>query len=369
MNNAPNRKYAVDILKEILAQEQTKTINEVIKRSKMNKLLEKRGYFWEFIQTAYKLFTKVFPGFRNVLETKISSRQFQQKKIIDPLSKYYCRDFLFYVLEKNPEIPYSFFDKTEDQKRISNYIKNKFLIALHDQIDLGVTFPKKNSRQRPETIKHKEYYSFAGFKSVINHFEDAVFLERYGLDAVKHFPKNSTILDCGAYIGDTAFIFKQILKPKTIVAIEPDKENYGKLLQNIKLNKMKGIVPVNVAISDKKRKCSLNLAGTSAAQLTSPQKTEGEIELDTIDNLVSRLNVKNIKLIKMDIEGHELSAVKGAVKTIQNHKPVLIISLYHKGRDFFEIPPLLKKLNPKYKMRFLSLDAASPVNEYVLIAQ
>ena len=71
----------------------------------------------------------------------------------------------------------------------------------------------------------------------------------------------------------------------------------------------------------------------------------------------------------MDIEGSELAAVKGAVKTIKAYKPTLIISLYHKGQDFFEIPPLLKKLVPSYHFRFVNLNYQTPDTEKELIAQ
>ena len=71
----------------------------------------------------------------------------------------------------------------------------------------------------------------------------------------------------------------------------------------------------------------------------------------------------------MDIEGYELFAIKGAQKTIKKFKPTLIICLYHKGQDFFEIPKLLKQFVPEYKFRFANLSAKNPISERVLIAE
>ena len=66
-----------------------------------------------------------------------------------------------------------------------------------------------------------------------------------------------------------------------------------------------------------------------------------------------------VGLIKLDV-------LMGAKKTIGEHKPVLIISVYHKGRDFFEIPKLIKEVEPRYKMRFLNLNKAATIERVVL---
>jgi hypothetical protein len=65
---------------------------------------------------------------------------------------------------------------------------------------------------------------------------------------------------------------------------------------------------------------------------------------------------KKVGLIKMDIEGFEYYAIKGGLETIKRDKPVLLISIYHTGKDFFEIPPLLKSCVPEYKFKYLDID-------------
>ena len=68
-----------------------------------------------------------------------------------------------------------------------------------------------------------------------------------------------------------------------------------------------------------------------------------------------------IGLIKLDIEGFEQEAIRGAKQTIRGHRPLLIISAYHNGKDFFDIPPLLRELVPDYVLRFFDLEPLSPM--------
>jgi hypothetical protein len=90
-----------------------------------------------------------------------------------------------------------------------------------------------------------------------------------------------------------------------------------------------------------------------------------EIEITTID---AESIDKNIGLIKIDIEGFEYFAVKGGLATIKRDKPVLLISLYHTGKDFFEIPPMLKNAVPEYNLRFIDCQAFSAISEKMLVA-
>jgi hypothetical protein len=59
--------------------------------------------------------------------------------------------------------------------------------------------------------------------------------------------------------------------------------------------------------------------------------------------------LSRIDFIKLDIEGAEASALRGASRTIREDKPRLAISLYHRLQDFYELPLLLRGLNPGYR--------------------
>lgn len=54
--------------------------------------------------------------------------------------------------------------------------------------------------------------------------------------------------------------------------------------------------------------------------------------------------------VKMDIEGAEKAALCGLSRTIKTHAPKLAVCVYHFQTDFWEIPLLINKLNPEYKL-------------------
>jgi len=85
------------------------------------------------------------------------------------------------------------------------------------------------------------------------------------------------------------------------------------------------------------------------------------IEVKSIDNL----NLENVTFIKMDIEGAELNALKGAEKTLLRDKPKLAICIYHSNEDMICIAEYIHNLVPEYKLyvkqHFLFPSAASTV--------
>jgi hypothetical protein len=68
-----------------------------------------------------------------------------------------------------------------------------------------------------------------------------------------------------------------------------------------------------------------------------------EIPIDTLDNLTK--NIPDVGLLKMDIEGAEYDVILGAIETIRRCLPVMLISIYHTPKEFFELKPLIDKIS------------------------
>jgi FkbM family methyltransferase len=208
---------------------------------------------------------------------------------------------------------------------------------------------------------------------------------KMGLNTIenKKYFENKDIIDAGAYIGDTSFVLSEYTgKTGKVHAFEPDPNNYKELIANIKLNtdnhkiKDEVIIPVKKGLSCKEgtlilysdpTRPSISSLVPEANFHTNDLTEKHEVEITTIDKYAEEKNLK-VGLIKSDVEGAEQDLLKEAEKTIKKHKPVLLISIYHNAKDFFEIKPKLEELGYK-KFHVQKTDSNSVIADTMLICE
>jgi FkbM family methyltransferase len=205
----------------------------------------------------------------------------------------------------------------------------------------------------------------------INHFEPCVFVDRYALDTLnntKYF-RDKSIVDVGAFIGDTSLILSPLTSSK-LYAFEATTKYYNLLQKTIELNNIENVVPINAALGAECGKISINIAGSSSSILKPNIEPEGseEVEMLTLDSFVDK-NCLEVGLIKVDIEGYEREFLKGAEKTIRSQRPTLLISIYHDASDFFEIKPILESWGLGYSFKIHKPVDYSISREVILIAE
>lgn len=170
-----------------------------------------------------------------------------------------------------------------------------------------------------------------------------------------------TYLDIGPQNGGTIrdFINRTGDRYKSIYAWEIGKDSIAKLEKNFQDNRIK-ILPYGAWDEN----TTMGLEGSNGARhlVTEDENNFSGIICKRIDDVVGY----PVSLIKMDIEGAEMNALRGAEKTIKEYKPKLLISLYHKQNDIWEIPLFLHKLVPEYKL-YIRHQRSNP-NDTILFA-
>lgn len=113
------------------------------------------------------------------------------------------------------------------------------------------------------------------------------------------------VLDAGAHIG--FFPLPASVKARLVIAVEPSPESFRLLVSNIKLNRIKNIIQVNEALSDYVGHAYI--IGKGALKSLS---TDGgtKVRLKTLDDLLKGLGIRRINILKLDIEGSELRALR-----------------------------------------------------------
>lgn len=214
-------------------------------------------------------------------------------------------------------------------------------------------------------------YCYKNYLLPIRHFEASVFFYRHGLEVLKHPERfmDKAILDVGAFIGDSALILSPLTKDK-VYSFEASSENYNLLLKTIELNNLKNIVPVKTAVGAEKSTIEMKVNGsstTSSVMMIEPKYME-TCEVIKVDDYVKENNLK-VGLIKVDIEGAEQDFLKGAMQTIKEQKPTLLISIYHNIDDFLDIKPLIESWDLGYKFSIYKPIISNISTETLLVCE
>jgi FkbM family methyltransferase len=187
-------------------------------------------------------------------------------------------------------------------------------------------------------------------------------------DIVKLFrPKEGDIVvDVGAHIGKYTIIASKMVGPRgKVIAIEAHPANYDILKENIFLNKLSNIIPLNYAVHSRETLVKLyepgreegftiyNTIMTDRTSLNSQKYIE--VKANTLDSLLLENRIKEVNWIKIDVEGAEFEVLKGATNILSSSKDIsLLIEIHNVGannKTFYE--PIIHLLESKnYKLSF-----------------
>lgn len=185
-------------------------------------------------------------------------------------------------------------------------------------------------------ILHREY-------SIVT-LEDKQYFEDF-----INYTEGENFIDAGSLDLSTSLRFaekclKKHVSDFKIYAFEPDKVSYEKCKRirtrypEIKIELM------NYGLWSSDAVMGFTSSGYANSRID--EESSNVIKCVTLDSVVK----ERVTFIKMDIEGAELEALKGCKNIINQYRPKLAISVYHKPEDIIEIPKFIKQLVPEYRL-------------------
>ncbi|ABE49032.1 FkbM family methyltransferase [Methylobacillus flagellatus] len=145
--------------------------------------------------------------------------------------------------------------------------------------------------------------------------------------------KPETSLDIGANIGNHALVIADY--SRHLIAFEPVDFIFQVLKVNVEQNNVKNAEVVNVGLSDVDQEMEIFIPDNANLGSSSLEVMEGDgqrLKVRTLigDEYLAQRQVNQVDFIKMDVEGHEVPALKGLKHTIQQHQPLLLLEYKNK---------------------------------------
>ena len=169
-----------------------------------------------------------------------------------------------------------------------------------------------------------------------------------------HLSGDETFVDGGAYNGDTLlqFIDRTGGVFDALHAFELDGDNFRDMQANVarlERSQQERIRLYNLGILDEAREIAYETGG-SGKQSTFINVIGTTGVTGRTVRLADALEGQRVTFIKMDVEGAEPPALRGAEDIIRSQSPKMAICVYHRPEHLWEIPLYLKSLVPSYRI-------------------
>lgn len=216
-----------------------------------------------------------------------------------------------------------------------------------------------------KTKTGKYYLPFFAFEdSIRNRIINNEITDKLVFNKLKGFIKpHSIVLDLGANYGQMSILWSQQKPGVKVYAFEASKYIFNILKKNVAINNS-NVEPINALVGNESNSNLL-----IHKSILKEYKTYGSNKINKVDDLnnqevdkiialkIDDLNFdKNISAMKIDIQGYDLEALKGAEKTILKHKMPIIFEYEEKfgnefNYSFKDFEDFISKINYKIKTK------------------
>jgi FkbM family methyltransferase len=188
-----------------------------------------------------------------------------------------------------------------------------------------------------------------------NTWEDA---ERKFVSAIS--PEEGIVIDVGANIGIYSIILAKCHPKLKVIAIEASPDIFARLRSNCELNELSNVTLVNTAISNQdngitefyERDSMSTMFKDFLAEfgINDDNLDKRQIQTRTLDSIIENMNLNDISLLKLDIEGAEILALRGASNSLGQKKIRNLLIEYHSRTNLEQLIILMEEYGYKYSI-------------------
>lgn len=226
----------------------------------------------------------------------------------------------------------------------------------------------RRNGKTPDYAFSKDFYGLK-YKGNLNNNIDAnvffygafekplLFFLRDTLNALKTETPKAIFMDIGANVGHHSIFLSKFASQ--VLAFEPYPKVNMQFKQQIAHNNISNIQIFETGLSDRRETLNYyaptgNNEGIGSFDESSIGKgntSYGKLELQEGDQVIESDSWKNIKLIKIDVEGFEKKVIKGLSRTIEEERPVIVCEItYGQQLSFVSIEELKSYLPKNYEI-------------------
>ena len=166
------------------------------------------------------------------------------------------------------------------------------------------------------------------------------------------------VIDVGANIGIYSIPLAKCHPKLKVIAIEASPDIFARLKSNCELNELSNVTLVNTAISNQDKGITEFYERDSMSTMFKDFLAEFGINDDnldkrqiptrTLDSIIENMNLNNISLLKLDIEGAEILALRGASNSLGQKKIRNLLIEYHSRTNLEQLTKLMEGYGYKY---------------------
>ena len=172
---------------------------------------------------------------------------------------------------------------------------------------------------------------------------------RWDIEALNPVRAGDIVLDAGGHLGESTLRALE-LGAARVVTFEPNPDNARALRKNLATPIADGrVIVIEKGVYDRVGMLTFDQGADSA----SGEFEEGSghaLPITTIDRVVADLQLARVDFIKMDIEGSEVPALRGAVETLRRFKPRVAVGTYHRSGDLADVEQAVLTTRTDYQV-------------------